>query len=344
MKGFLIASALEWLERYHVDGLRVDAVASMLYRDYSRQPGEWTPNRFGGRENLEAIEFFKHLNSIIAQRNPGAITIAEESTSWPKVTAPPAEGGLGFSLKWNMGWMHDTLHYMSRDPIYRSFDHHSMTFGMLYAYSERYVLPLSHDEAVHGKGSLIGKMSGDTSQRFASLRAYFSWMWTFPGKKLLFMGGEIAQWNEWNSNGSIEWDLLDYPLHRGVQTLIVDLNALYRKSQSLYGTDNDPSGFRWVVADDSANSVYAYFRRGREGSLLLVVSNFTPVPRYGYRLSVPDHGNWRELLNTDAACYGGGNLGNGGRVEAQHSLKGSEVSLTLPPLATIILAPEEVRI
>jgi 1,4-alpha-glucan branching enzyme len=206
------------------------------------------------------------------------------------------------------------------------------------------VLPLSHDEVVHGKGSLIGKMSGDTSQRFASLRAYFSWMWTFPGKKLLFMGGEIAQWNEWNSNGSIEWDLLDYPLHRGVQTLIVDLNALYRKSQSLYGTDNDPSGFRWVVADDSANSVYAYFRRGREGSLLLVVSNFTPVPRYGYRLSVPDPGNWRELLNTDAACYGGGNLGNGGRVEAQHSLKGSEVSLTLPPLATIILAPEEVRI
>jgi 1,4-alpha-glucan branching enzyme len=344
VKGFLIASALEWLERYHVDGLRVDAVASMLYRDYSRQPGEWTPNRLGGRENLEAIEFFKHLNSIIAQRNPGAITIAEESTSWPKVTAPPAEGGLGFSLKWNMGWMHDTLHYMSRDPIYRSFDHHSMTFGMLYAYSERYVLPLSHDEVVHGKGSLIGKMSGDTSQRFASLRAYFSWMWTFPGKKLLFMGGEIAQWNEWNSNGSIEWDLLDYPLHRGVQTLIVDLNALYRKSQSLYGTDNDPSGFRWVVADDSANSVYAYFRRGREGSLLLVVSNFTPVPRYGYRLSVPDPGNWRELLNTDAACYGGGNLGNGGRVEAQHSLKGSEVSLTLPPLATIILAPEEVRI
>ena len=240
VKGFLIASALEWIERYHVDGLRVDAVASMLYRDYSRQPGEWIPNRYGGRENLEAIEFFKHLNSIIAQRNPGVLTIAEELTAWPKVTAPPADGGLGFSLKWNMGWMHDTLRYMSKDPIYRSFEHHSMTFGMLYAYSERYVLPLSHDEVVHGKGSLIGKMPGDNWQRFANLRAYFGWMWTFPGKKLLFMGGEIAQWNEWNSNGSIEWDLLDYPLHRGVQSLIVDLNALYRKFQALYGADNDP--------------------------------------------------------------------------------------------------------
>jgi 1,4-alpha-glucan branching enzyme len=344
VKGFLIASALEWLERYHVDGLRVDAVASMLYRDYSRQPGEWIPNRFGGRENLESIEFFKHLNSIITQRNSGVLTIAEESTSWPKVTAPPADGGLGFSLKWNMGWMHDTLFYMSRDPIYRSFDHHSMTFGMLYAYSERYVLPLSHDEVVHGKGSLIGRMPGDAWQRFANLRAYFSWMWTFPGKKLLFMGGEIGQWNEWNSNGSIEWNLLDYPLHRGVQTLIVDLNALYRKSQSLYDTDNDPSGFQWVAADDSANSVYAYFRRGRDGSVLLVVSNMTPVPRYDYRLPVPDVGNWRELLNTDAACYGGSNLGNGGRVAAHHSAKGCEVALTLPPLATIILAPEEARI
>jgi len=243
-----------------------------------------------------------------------------------------------------MGWMHDTLFYMSRDPIYRSFDHHSMTFGMLYAYSERYVLPLSHDEVVHGKGSLIGKMPGDAWHRFAGLRAYFSWMWTFPGKKLLFMGGEIAQWNEWNSNGSIEWNLLDYPLHRGVQTLIVDLNALYRKSQSLYGADNDPSGFQWVVADDSANSVYAYFRRGRDGPVLLVVSNMTPVPRYDYRLAVPDLGNWRELLNTDAACYGGSNLGNGGRVAAHHTPKGSEVALTLPPLATIVLAPEEARI
>jgi 1,4-alpha-glucan branching enzyme len=215
---------------------------------------------------------------------------------------------------------------------------------MLYAYSERYVLPLSHDEVVHGKGSLIGRMPGDAWHKFAGLRVYFSWMWTFPGKKLLFMGGEIAQWSEWNSNGSIEWNLLDYPLHRGVQTLIVDLNALYRKSQSLYGADNDPNGFQWLVADDRANSVYAYLRRGRDGSLLLVVSNMTPVPRYDYRLSVPDPRNWRELLNTDAACYGGSNLGNGGQVAAQPSLQGSQVALTLPPLATIILAPEGARI
>jgi 1,4-alpha-glucan branching enzyme len=219
-----------------------------------------------------------------------------------------------------------------------------MTFGMLYAYSERYVLPLSHDEVVHGKGSLIGKMPGDNWQRFANLRAYFGWMWTFPGKKLLFMSGEIAQWNEWNSNGSIEWSLLDYPLHRGVQSLIVDLNALYRKFQALYGADNDPNGFQWVVADDSANSVYAYFRRGRDGSLLLVVSNMTPVPRHGYRFQVPNPGPWRELLNTDASCYGGSNLGNWGRVEAQPSPQGGELVLTLPPLATIILAPEEPRV
>jgi 1,4-alpha-glucan branching enzyme len=340
VKGFLIASALEWIEHYHVDGLRVDAVSSMLYRDYSREPGEWIPNRYGGRENLESIEFFKHLNSIIAQRNPGVLTIAEESTAWPKVTATPADGGLGFSLKWNMGWMHDTLRYMSKDPIYRSYEHHSMTFGMVYAYSERYVLPLSHDEVVHGKRSLIGKMPGDHWQQFANLRAYFGWMWTFPGKKLLFMGGEIAQWNEWNSNGSIEWDLLDYPLHRGIQSLIVDLNALYRKSEALYAADNDPNGFQWVVVDDSTNSVYAYFRKGRDGSLLLVMSNMTPVQRYDYRIPVPGPGSWRELLNTDAACYGGSNVGNGDRVAAQPSLEGPELVLVLPPLATIILAPE----
>ncbi|MBV8897343.1 MAG: 1,4-alpha-glucan branching protein GlgB [Acidobacteriaceae bacterium] len=344
VRGFLIASALEWLERYHIDGLRVDAVASMLYRDYSRQPGEWIPNRYGGRENLESIEFFKHLNSIVAQRNPGVLMIAEESTAWPKVTAPPEQGGLGFSLKWNMGWMHDTLHYMAKDPVYRSFDHNSMTFGILYAYSERFVLPLSHDEVVHGKRSLIGKMPGDIGQQFANLRAYLSWMWTFPGKKLLFMGGEIAQWNEWNSNGSIEWDLLDYPLHRGIQQLIVDLNALYRKFPALHATDSNPSGFQWVVADDNANSVYAYARKGLDGSLILLVSNMTPVPRYGYRLLVPKPGNWLELLNTDATFYGGSNLGNGGQVMAQPSSKGGEMAITLPALATIILAPEEAQI
>jgi 1,4-alpha-glucan branching enzyme len=339
VKGFLIASALEWIERYHLDGLRVDAVASMLYRDYSRGPGEWIPNRYGGRENLESIEFFKHLNSIVAQRDPGVLMIAEESTAWPKVTAPPSAEGLGFSLKWNMGWMHDTLHYIGKDPIYRSFEHNSMTFGMIYAYSERFVLPLSHDEVVHGKGSLIAKMSGDVWSHFANLRAYFAWMWTFPGKKLLFMGGEIAQWNEWKSNGSIEWDLLDFPPHRGVQNLIADLNAIYRRWQALHGTDNDPSGFQWAVADDKENSVYAFIRRGHDGSLVLVVTNMTPVPRHGYRVRVPVSGAWREVLNTDSSHYGGSNLGNGGALDARPSAEQAELSIILPPLATLILAP-----
>ncbi len=343
VKGFLIASALEWIEHYHVDALRVDAVASMLYRDYSRNPGEWIPNRYGGRENLEAIEFFKHLNSIIHQRNPGVLMIAEESTAWPKVTAPPSEGGLGFSLKWNMGWMHDTLHYMSKDPVYRSYEHHSMTFGMVYAYSERFVLPLSHDEVVHGKGSLIQKMPGDYWQRFANLRAYLGWMWTFPGKKLLFMGGEIAQWSEWRSDGSIEWDLLDFPLHRGVQTLVCDLNAIYRERPALHASDDDPAGFQWAVADDRTNSVYAFLRRAGDSSVVLVASNMTPVPRYNYRIRVDREGGWRELLNSDSSHYGGGNLGNGGRIVAYPTHSGAELSLTLPPLATLILAPDESR-
>ena len=341
VKGFLIASALEWIEHYHVDALRVDAVASMLYRDYSRKPGEWIPNRYGGRENLESIEVFKHLNSIIAQRNPGVLMIAEESTAWPKVTAPASEGGLGFSLKWNMGWMHDTLHYMEKDPIYRSHEHHSMTFGMIYAYSERFVLPLSHDEVVHGKGSLIQKMPGDVSQRFANLRAYFAWMWTFPGKKLLFMGGEIAQWSEWKSDGSLDWDLLDFPLHRGIQNLIADLNNIYRKWRALHGADNDPGGFQWAVADDRANSVYAFFRRGGDEPILLVVTNMTPLPRYDYRIHVPAYGAWRELLNSDASFYGGSNIGNGGSVYAHSSPEGAQLTLILPPLTTLVLAPEE---
>jgi 1,4-alpha-glucan branching enzyme len=341
VKGFLIASALEWLEHYHIDALRVDAVASMLYRDYSRQPGEWIPNRYGGRENLESIEFLRHLNSIVVQRNPGVLMIAEESTAWPKVTSPPSEGGLGFALKWNMGWMHDTLHYMEKDPIYRSYEHHSMTFGMIYAYSERFVLPLSHDEVVHGKGSLIQKMPGDLWRRFANLRAYFGWMWTFPGKKLLFMGGEIAQWAEWKSDGSVEWSLLDFPLHRGVQTLIADLNDLYRKWAALYGGDNDPNGFKWAVADDSINSVYAFFRHGNEGTPLLIVSNMTPVPRYDYRILVPADGFWQELLNTDSALYGGSNVGNAGGQYTLTSAHGAQLSLILPPLATIVLAPQE---
>jgi 1,4-alpha-glucan branching enzyme len=342
VKGFLIASALEWIEHYHVDAIRVDAVASMLYRDYSRKSGEWVPNRYGGRENLEAIEFFRHLNSIIAQRNPGVLTIAEESTAWPGVTKPAAEGGLGFSLKWNMGWMHDTLHYMSKDPIYRSYEHHAMTFGMIYAYSERFVLPLSHDEVVHGKGSLISKMPGDYWRRFANLRAYLAWMWMFPGKKLLFMGGEIAQWNEWRSDGSIEWDLLEFPFHRGVQSLIADLNRLYVEHGAISGGDNDPGRFQWLAADDSDNSVFAFLRWGTNREAVVVASNFTPIPRFDYRVPAPKGGLWREALNTDAEIYGGGNMGNSGAVFAPERDDGRspELSLTLPPLATIVFASD----
>ena len=341
VKGFLIASALEWLEHFHVDALRVDAVASMLYRDYSRKADEWIPNKYGGRENLEAVEFFKHLNSIVAKRLPGALTIAEESTAWPGVTAPVEHGGLGFTLKWNMGWMHDTLHYMERDPVYRSYEHHLLTFGMVYAYSEKFVLPLSHDEVVHGKGSLIRKMPGDEWQKFANLRAYFGWMWTFPGKKLLFMGSEIAQWSEWNNNGSVDWGLLDHPLHKGMQSLMADLNRLYAGEPALYATDCNPEGFRWAVVEDARNSVFAFVRQTvGGGSHLLVVSNMTPVPRHGYRIGVPRSGYWSEALNTDAGLYGGSNLGNGGGVmadgEAMHG-HATSVSLVIPPLATIVL-------
>ncbi len=341
VKGFLIASALEWLEHYHVDALRVDAVASMLYRDYSRKHGEWVPNKFGGRENLESVEFFKHLNSIVAQRCPGVLTIAEESTAWPGVTAPVEHGGLGFNLKWNMGWMHDTLHYMEKNPVYRRYEHHGLTFGMVYAYSEHFVLPLSHDEVVHGKGSLIRKMPGDDWQRFANLRAYYAWMWTFPGKKLLFMGGEIAQWAEWNEGSMLNWDLLDRSMHRGVQSLVADLNRLYVGEPALHATDTRPEGFRWSVADDSGNSVYAFTRQTLDGaSTLLVVSNMTPVPRHGYRVGVPKAGRWQEVLNTDAGVYGGGNLGNdGGATSDDVAAHGhpASVSLLLPPLATLVL-------
>ncbi len=341
VKGFMIASALEWLEHYHVDALRVDAVASMLYRDYSRKADEWVPNKFGGRENLESVEFFKHLNSIVRQRQPGALMIAEESTAWPGVTTPVEHGGLGFDLKWNMGWMHDTLHYMERDPVYRRYEHHGLTFGMVYAYTEHFVLPLSHDEVVHGKGSLIRKMPGDDWQRFATLRAYYAWMWTFPGKKLLFMGCEIAQWAEWNNDVSLDWDLLDRSANKGVQSLVADLNRLYSGEPALHATDTKPEGFRWAVVDDAANSVYAFVRQKVDGSApLLVVSNMTPVPRYGYRIGVPKAGTWTEVLNSDAGVYGGGNLGNGGMVGTdQVPTQGYDTSvvLTLPPLATIVL-------
>jgi 1,4-alpha-glucan branching enzyme len=338
---FLTCSALHWLERFHVDGLRVDAVASLLYRDYARREGEWIPNRYGGRENLEAIDFLRHLNDAVAQRCPGALMIAEESTAWPGVTQSTSEGGLGFTYKWNMGWMHDTLRYMSLDPIYRRHGHRDMTFGLLYAFSERFVLPLSHDEVVHGKGSLIGRMPGDTWQRFANLRAYFGFMWTQPGKKLLFMGGEFAQDWEWNHDGQIDWEALEHPLHAGVQRLVADLNRAYREQRALHLLDHDPAGFHWMVADDLDNSVYGYCRYGHSDTApVMVVCNFTPVPRLKYRIGAPRIGVWHEILNTDAAIYGGTNMGNGGTVHASmvpYHGQAFSLELTLPPLSTLLL-------
>lgn len=340
VKGFLIASALEWLEHYHVDALRVDAVASMLYRDYSRNAGEWIPNQYGGRENLESVEFFKHLNSIIHQRCPHAFTVAEESTAWPGVTRPPEEGGLGFDFKWNMGWMHDSLHYMQEDPVYRKYHHGTMTFGMVYAYSERFMLPLSHDEVVHGKGSLLGKMPGDIWQKHANLRAYFGFMWAHPGKKLLFMGGEIAQGTEWNHDSSVHWDLLDDPMHAGVQRLIRDLNHLYAAEPALQYGDLHPEGFEWAVGDDAENSIFGIMRWSQDrSSCVLALSNMTPVPRHDYRLGVPRPGRWVEVLNSDASCYGGSNLGNVDAWTDGVSSHGKEqsVQLVLPPISTIYL-------
>ncbi len=342
VRSFLIGSALFWLEHYHVDALRVDAVASMLYRDYSRPAGEWVPNQYGGRENLEAIEFFHELSRAVQARIPGAKLIAEESTAFPNVSRPPAEGGLGFDYKWNMGWMHDTLHYMQENPVYRRYHHGNLTFGLVYAFSERFVLPISHDEVVYGKGSLIEKMPGDDWQRFANLRAYLGFMWTHPGKKLLFMGSEFAQWREWNHDRGLDWFLLDEARHRGVQHWLRDLNAAYRDLPALHQMDAVPDGFRWVVLEDAAQSVVAYLRFGGEGvAPVLAVCNFTPVPRFDYRVGVPLRGRWREVLNSDAAVYGGSNVGNNGGVDAAdlaaHGFDRS-VSLTLPPLATILLS------
>ncbi len=343
VQGFLIASALYWLEHFHVDGLRVDAVASMLYRDYSRKAGEWIPNKFGGRENLESVDFLKRLNTIVAGRCPGAVTIAEESTAWPGVSAPVAEGGLGFAFKWNMGWMHDTLSYIARDPIHRPWHHDDFTFGLVYAFSERFVLPLSHDEVVHGKASLYGRVPGDAWRKLATLRAYFAFMWTHPGKKLLFMGGEIGQVREWNHDGEIDWDLLHDSGHAGLQRLVGDLNRLYAAEPALHATDADPGGFRWLIGDDRANSVFGYERRAPDGSPLVVLVNMTPAPRAFYRVGVPRAGAWHEILNSDAATYGGGNLGNMGRVSTANIPAhghGQSLSLLLPPLATLVLAPE----
>jgi 1,4-alpha-glucan branching enzyme len=344
VKAWMISSGLWWLTEYHCDGLRVDAVASMLYRDYSRNAGEWVPNQYGGRENLENVAFLQDLSRAVADRAPGALLVAEESTAWPGVTKSASEGGLGFHYKWNMGWMHDTLHYMEEQPIYRRWHHGEITFGMVYAFSEKFMLPLSHDEVVYGKGSLIRKMPGDPWQKFANLRAYFGFMWTHPGKKLLFMGGEFGQDREWNHDTGLDWYLLDDPAHSGVQHLLRDLNALYRTTPALHQGDCDPAGFRWVVIDDAQNSVFAFLRYPLHGGApALIVCNFTPVPRLGYRLGASQGGGWRECINTDAAAYGGSNAGNGGRVWAEeaplHGLPAS-LSLTLPPLATLVLMPE----
>ena len=343
VSGWLIASALFWLRHYHVDGLRVDAVASMLYRDYSRDAGEWIPNQYGGRENLESVAFLQELSRAVSVAAPGAILIAEESTAWPGVTKSADEGGLGFHYKWNMGWMHDTLHYLAEEPINRRWHHGEITFGLVYAFSERFMLPLSHDEVVYGKGSLIRKMPGDAWQKFANLRAYLAFMWTYPGKKLLFMGGEIAQDREWNHDTGLDWHLLDEPANAGVQHLLRDLNHCYRSIPALHQADCEPDGFRWVVIDDAENSIYAYLRLATDGSApALVIVNFTPVPRQQYRLGVPQGGSWRELLNTDAGVYGGSGVGNGGEVVAEpngaHGFVASLV-LTLPPLATLVLRP-----
>jgi len=339
---FLVANARFWLERYHLDGLRVDAVASMLYLDYSRKPGEWVPNRYGGNENLEAIDFLRRMNEVVYGTSPGAITIAEESTAWPGVSHPTYTGGLGFGFKWNMGWMHDTLRFISKEPIHRRYHHHDLTFGLLYAFTENFILPLSHDEVVHGKGSLLGKMPGDRWQRFANLRAYYGFMWGHPGKKLLFMGGEIAQEREWNHDTSLDWHLLEDRYHRGVQSLIRDLNRLYCTLPALHEHDAEAAGFQWLVADDAENSVVAWARRGRdENQVVVVISNFTPVPREGYRIGVPKPGHYREVLNTDAEIYGGSNVGNLGGLWAEDTESHGQpcsISVTLPPLATVFFA------
>ncbi|MDD2052147.1 1,4-alpha-glucan branching protein GlgB [Pseudomonas putida] len=339
--GFMLASALHWLRHFHIDGLRVDAVASMLYRDYSRKAGEWIPNRHGGRENLEAIDFIRHLNEVVAQEVPGVLVIAEESTAWPGVSQPTGEGGLGFSYKWNMGWMHDSLHYMQQDPVYRGHHHNELSFGLVYAWSERFVLPISHDEVVHGKHSLIDKMPGDRWQKFANLRAYLTFMWAHPGKKLLFMGCEFGQWREWNHDQQLDWYLLQYSEHLGVQRLVSDLNRLHREVPALHDQDHLPQGFQWLIGDDALHSVYAWLRWSRAGEPLLVVANFTPVPRAGYRIGVPLAGRWQELINSDAATYAGSNYGNGGGVGSEQTPshgQAQSVVLNLPPLAVLILA------
>lgn len=339
VKNFLIANALFWLEQYHIDGIRVDAVASMLYLDYSREHGQWVPNQYGGRENLDAIAFLKELNTQCYTQHPGVMMIAEESTAWGGVSRPVSEGGLGFGFKWNMGWMNDSLRYMAKDPLYRKHHHGEATFSMLYAYDENFMLVLSHDEVVHGKGSLIEKMPGDRWQKFANLRMYFAWMWMHPGKKLLFMGGEIAQWREWNHDASLDWDVLLGAEHVGIQKLIRDLNGLYATREALHENDHEAGGFYWLDANDAESSIFAFMRRSPEGKICYVVINATPVPREGYRLGVTEAGFYREILNTDSMEYAGSNLGNGGGVSAKSEAWQRcpwSLEITIPPLSAVV--------
>ncbi|MEV5740407.1 1,4-alpha-glucan branching protein GlgB [Microbispora rosea] len=344
VRNFLVANALYWLKEFHVDGLRVDAVASMLYLDYSRREGEWTPNEYGGRENLDAIEFLKEMNSVVYREEPGIVTIAEESTAWPGVSRPVHLGGLGFGFKWNMGWMHDSLSYMSREPIYRQYHHHQMTFSLMYAFSENFVLPLSHDEVVHLKGSLLGKMPGDEWQRFANLRALYGFMWAHPGKQLLFMGGEFGQGAEWSEANGLDWWVLDFDYHQGVRRLVKDLNRVYRESPALYSRDNTHEGFRWIDADDAPGNVLSFLRYGADGSVLACVANFSGSPHEDYHLGLPTPGRWEEILNTDAYEYAGSGVGNMGAVESVeapwHGLPCS-TRLSLPPLGVVWLRPVE---
>ena len=337
---FLISSALFWFEKYHLDGLRVDAVASMLYLDYGREAGGWVPNPHGGNENLDAVDFLRRLNGRVYAEHPGIMMVAEESTAWPMVTGPADTGGLGFGFKWNMGWMNDTLQYMSTDPVHRSHHHGALTFSLIYAFSENFILPLSHDEVVHGKGSLLARMPGDECQRHANLRLLYGFMVGHPGKQLLFMGDEIAQEREWTHAESLDWHLLDRPLHGGLRTWVRDLHRFYRAEPALYELDAEPSGFEWIECDDRASSVLSFIRRARDGQPIVVVCNFTPVARHEYAVGIPHGGAWRERLNSDASCYGGGDLGNGEHIvataEPSHG-RAFSLRLTLPPLGVLFL-------
>ncbi len=339
VKNFLISNALFWLEKFHIDGLRIDAVASMLYLDYSRKEGEWIPNQYGGRENLEAVEFIKYLNSVVHRYYPGVLTIAEESTAWPGVTHALEHGGLGFDLKWNMGWMHDMLEYFSKDPIYRRFHHRNLTFTLIYAFSERFMLPISHDEVVHGKRALLDKMPGDAWQKFANLRLLYALMFGFPGKKLLFMGCEFGQWREWNFESSLDWHLLEHESHQGVSRLVQDLHSLYSAERSLFEMDFAYSGFEWIDFSDEANSIISFERKTADGSeSIITIFNFTPVPHHGYRIGVSRPGFYEEILNSDGSVYGGSNVGNAGKVTAEeipHHNRDYSIVLTLPPLGAL---------